>query len=142
MNKLLSVLGSPRAGQYSSNIVNQFIDDDFLNSFFSTGKSSFSDDKVRFNTTNKLFTCEIDLPGVKKPDLKITQEDDQVYINATRNVTTSGGVKEETYTRSFGFDGHVFDVKTLDAKLEDGVLRIIIQAKEQPKKQVREITVN
>ncbi len=143
MNKLLSVLGSPRAGRFSSQLsVPTLFDDSFLDSFFSAGKTSFSDDKVRFNTTNKQFTCEIDLPGVKKTDLKITQEDSSIYINATRKVTTSGGDKEETYTRSFSFDDRIFDVTTLDAKLEDGVLKVTLQAKETPKKQVREITVN
>lgn len=139
MNNFLSVLGSPRAGRISSPFDFESI---FHDPFFSLGKSSFSDDKVRFNTTNKQFTCEIDLPGVKKEGLKITQEDNQIFISANRTITSSGGTKEENYTRSFGFDERQFDVNTLDAKLEDGVLKIIIKSKQIPKKQVKEIVVS
>jgi len=138
MNNFLSVLGSPRAGRVSPTFdIDTILDDPF----FSWGKTSFSDDKVRFNTTNKQFTCEIDLPGVKKDDLKITQEDFQIFISANRKITSSGGSKEENYTRSFSFDAQKFNVSTLKAKLEDGVLRITIQAKEVPKKEVKEISV-
>lgn len=140
MSNYLSVLGSPRAGRVSP--IFDGIDSIFNDPFFSWGKTSFSDDKVRFNTTNKQFTCEIDLPGVKKQDLKITQEDNQIFINASRKVTSSGGSKEENYTRSFSFDNHKFNVNTLNAKLENGVLTISILAKEIPKKEVKEIKVS
>jgi HSP20 family protein len=106
------------------------------------GKTTFSDDKVRFNTTNKQFTCEIDLPGVKKSDMKITQEGETVYISATRKIITSGGTKEENYTRSFKFDRFKFDVASLNAKLEDGILTITLQAKHIPKNEVKEIKVS
>ena len=137
MSKLLSVLGSPRAGRYSSDLLDTFFNDPF----FSLGKSSFTDDKVRFNQQNTQFTCEIDLPGVTKENLKMTVEGDQVYINASRNITTSGGTKEESYNRSFGFDTRVYDVNQLDATLEHGVLRIIIPSIKKAKKEVKEIVV-
>ena len=137
MIKLLSVLGSPRAGRYSSDLLDTFFNDPF----FSLGKSSFSDDKVRFNTTNKQFTCEIDLPGVTKDNLKMTVEEDQVYINASRTITSSGGSKEESYNRSFGFDQYKFDVNKLEASLENGVLRVTVPSKKQKEKEVKIIEV-
>jgi len=137
MSKLLSVLGSPRAGRFSSDLLDTFFNDPF----FSLGKSSFTDDKVRFNQTNNQFTCEIDLPGVTKENLKMTVEGDQVYINASRNITTSGGTKEESYNRSFGFDTRVYDVNLLDATLEHGVLRIVVPSIKKAKKEVKEIVV-
>jgi HSP20 family molecular chaperone IbpA len=64
-----------------------------------------------------------------------------VYINASRNITTSGGTKEESYNRSFGFDTRVYDVNQLDATLEHGVLRIVVPSIKKAKKEVKEIVV-
>jgi HSP20 family molecular chaperone IbpA len=141
MNNYLSVLGSPRAGQFSSDVIDELYNL-LRDPFLTLGKTTFSDDKVRFNTTNKQFTCEIDLPGVKKSDMKITQEGETVYISATRKIITSGGTKEENYTRSFKFDRFKFDVASLNAKLEDGILTITLQAKHIPKNEVKEIKVS
>ena len=103
MNNLLTNLtASPRAGRLSPiyDIIN-----DFDNAFFAPYES-LSTDNIRFNESKESFHVEIDLPGVKKEDLKVTLEDSTVFVEAKRSITSKTGTKEETFTRSFKINKH------------------------------------
>jgi HSP20 family protein len=129
MNNLFNYLTKPRVtnrpelGVSYSPIFDLF---NTLEQSFAGPFETFSNDNIRFNETKESSNVEIDLPGVKKEDLKVTYNDDTdvAYVEAKRTITTKTGSKEETYNRSFRIDGGDFDVEQLNAKITDGVLRI------------------
>ena len=138
MNNLLTKLtASPRAGRYSPlfEIFNDF--DRFIT------PESFSNDNIRFNESKENFHVEIDLPGVKKKDLKITYNEDTnvAYVEAKRTITTKTGSKEETYTRSFGLNPSEFDADKIVSKLSDGVLAITAPRQEEKEHKVIDVKI-
>ena len=139
MNNLLTNLtASPRAGRLSPiyDIIN-----DFDNAFF-TPYESLSTDNIRFNESKESFHVEIDLPGVKKEDLKVTLEDSTVFVEAKRSITSKTGTKEETFTRSFKVNKHEYNLSLLGAGITDGMLRIAVPRSEKKKAKVIEVTVS
>ena len=139
MNNLLTNLtASPRAGRLSPiyDIIN-----DFDNAFFAPYES-LSTDNIRFNESKESFHVEIDLPGVKKEDLKVTLEDSTVFVEAKRSITSKTGTKEETFTRSFKINKHEYNLSLLGAGITDGMLRIAVPRSEKKKAKVIEGTVS
>jgi HSP20 family protein len=139
MNNLLTNLtASPRAGRLSPiyDIIN-----DFDNAFFAPYES-LSTDNIRFNESKESFHVEIDLPGVKKEDLKVTLEDSTVFVEAKRSITSKTGTKEETFTRSFKINKHEYNLSLLGAGITDGMLRIAVPRSEKKKAKVIEVTVS
>ena len=138
MNNLLNKLtASPRAGRYSPlfEIFNDF--DRILT------PESFSNDNIRFNESKENFHVEIDLPGVKKKDLKVTYNEDTnvAYVEAKRTITSKTGSKEETYTRSFRMDPSDFDGDKISSKITDGVLTIQAPRLEEKEHKVIDVKV-
>ena len=138
MNNLLTNLtASPRAGRLSPiyDIIN-----DFDNAFF-TPYESLSTDNIRFNESKETCHVEIDLPGVKKEDLKVTLEDSTVFVEAKRSITSKTGTKEETFTRSFKVNSNEYDLSLLGAGITDGMLRIAVPRSEKKKAKVIQVSV-
>ena len=129
---------SPRAGRLSPiyDIIN-----DFDNAFFAPYES-LSTDNIRFNESKESFHVEIDLPGVKKEDLKVTLEDSTVFVEAKRSITSKTGTKEETFTRSFKVNKNEYNLSLLGAGITDGMLRIAVPRSEQKKAKVIEVAVS
>jgi len=139
MNNLLTNLtASPRAGRLSP--IYDIISD-FDNAFFAPYES-LSTDNIRFNESKESFHVEIDLPGVKKEDLKVTLEDSTVFVEAKRSITSKTGTKEETFTRSFKINKHEYNLSLLGAGITDGMLRIAVPRSEKKKAKVIEVTVS
>ena len=139
MNNLLTNLtASPRAGRLSP--IYDIISD-FDNAFFAPYES-LSTDNIRFNESKESFHVEIDLPGVKKEDLKVTLEDSTVFIEAKRSITSKTGTKEETFTRSFKVNKNEYNLSLLGAGITDGMLRIAVPRSEQKKAKVIEVAVS
>ena len=84
---------------------------------------------------------EVDLPGVQKDNLEVTSEGETFYISASRTVTKNGGSKDETYTRSFTVNPHMYDMSTLECTLLDGMLVITLSRKVQSKKEIKVVQV-
>ncbi len=140
MNNLLTKLtASPRAGRLSP-LFDIF--DDFDRSFLVP--ENFSNDNIRFNETDKQLHVEIDLPGVKKKDLKVTYNEDTnlAYVKAKRNVTTKTGTTEETFTRSFRIDTGDYEGAKVSSKLSDGVLTLTVPRKVQKEHTVIDVKVD
>ena len=140
MNNLLTKLTtSPRAGRYSPLFE---IFNDFDNAFFAP--ENFSNDNIRFNETDKQLHVEIDLPGVKKEDLKVTYNEDTnlAYVKAKRNITTKTGTTEETFTRSFRIDTGDYEGTKVSSKLSDGVLVSTVPRKVQKEHTVIDVKVD
>jgi len=139
MNNLLTNLtASPRAGRLSP--IYDIISD-FDNAFFAPYES-LSTDNIRFNESKESFHVEIDLPGVKKEDLKVTLEDSTVFVEAKRSITSKTGSKEETFTRSFKVNGTEYNLSLLGAGITDGMLRISVPRSEKKKAKVIQVSVN
>ena len=139
MNNLLTNLtAGPRAGRLSP--IYDIISD-FDNAFFAPYES-LSTDNIRFNESKESFHVEIDLPGVKKEDLKVTLEDSTVFVEAKRSITSKTGTKEETFTRSFKVNKNEYNLSLLGAGITDGMLRIAVPRSEKKKAKVIEVTVS
>ena len=138
MNNLLTNLtASPRAGRLSP--IYDIISD-FDNAFFAPYES-LSTDNIRFNESKESFHVEIDLPGVKKEDLKVTLEDGTVFVEAKRSITSKTGTKEETFTRSFKVNKNEYNLSLLGAGITDGMLRIAVPRSEKKKAKVIQVSV-
>jgi HSP20 family protein len=136
MSNLFNYLTYPKQGAVSPAI-------DLFNTFFDGNfapPASFSNDNIRFSESEAGQHIEIDLPGVKKEDLKVTfsEESHHIYVSAKRKITTKTGSKEESYTRSF-VPGNDMNCSELTAKITDGVLNIDIPRK--PRKEAKVINV-
>ena len=88
---------------------------------------------VNTREDEKAYYIEVDLPGVKKEDIKVDVKDNTLTISGERKLKEE--VKEEDYykiettigkfTRTFTLPEDA-DVEHIDAKSENGVLEIII----------------
>ena len=129
---------SPRTGSVSPvvDLFNTAFGDNFAT------PASFSNDNIRFNESEDGARIEIDLPGVKKENLKVTysEESNNVYVEAKRTITTKTGSKEETYTRSF-HPSNEMNCSELDATISEGVLSITIPRKARKEAKVIDVKV-
>ena len=129
---------SPRTGSVSPvvDLFNTAFGDNFA------APASFSNDNIRFNESEDGARIEIDLPGVKKENLKVTysEESNNVYVEAKRTITTKTGSKEETYTRSF-HPSNEMNCTELDATISEGVLSISIPRKARKEAKVIDVKV-
>ena len=140
MNNLLNYLTKPQVARSYSPMFDLF---NTLEESFAAPGASFSNDNIRFNENKESSNIEIDLPGVKKDDLKVTynEENCQVYVEAKRTITAKTGSKEETYNRSFNVNKHDFEVEQLKAEIVDGVLRINVPRVERAEPKVIDVKV-
>ena len=141
MNNLLNYLTKPQVTRSYSPMFDLF---NTLEQSFAGPFESFSNDNIRFNENKESSNIEIDLPGVKKENLKVTYNDDTdvAYVEAKRTITTKTGTKEETYNRSFRIDGGDFNVEQLKAEITDGVLRINVPRAERKEHKVIDVKVS
>jgi HSP20 family protein len=82
---------------------------------------------------------QLEVPGVKKEDVNVSIEDDQLRIYAPRKVESSENgtylLRERNcgdYEKLFTIDNTI-DRDNIDAKMENGVLTITLQFKEEVK---------
>ena len=96
------------------------------------GINSFTP-SVNTREDEKAYYIEVDLPGVKKEDIKVDIKDNTLTISGERKFKEE--VKEEDYYKietSIGKFSRTFtlpedaDVENIDAKSENGVLEIVI----------------
>jgi len=141
MNDLFNYLTKPRVARSYSPMFDLF---NTLEQSFNGPFESFSNDNIRFNETKEGSTVEIDLPGVKKENLRVTYNDatDVAFVEAKRTITTKTGTKEETYNRSFKINGSDFDVEKLKAEITDGVLRVNVPRLERKEQKVINVEVS
>lgn len=115
---------------------------DFLNGFFVHPLSfenpgSSADFKVDIKENKNAYTLRADIPGVKKEDIKITIEGNQVLITAEtkQDKEVKDGeylLRSERYygkiARSFQLASEI-DEAAAEAKLNDGVLELVLPKK-------------
>jgi HSP20 family protein len=94
------------------------------------------------------YHVELSAPGYKREDIKVSVEDDTLTITGEVKVeneeTKENYVKREfrsgNFKRSFNLNGMV-NVDKIDAKYEDGILKIDLPKVENEVKKLKEITV-
>lgn len=94
------------------------------------------------------YHIDVDLPGVKKEDIKVDIEDNMLKISGERNFKKE--VKEEDYykvetsfgkfERNFTLPNNV-DIENIKATSEDGVLEVVLPKITEKKKETKKIAV-
>lgn len=114
--------------------------------FFADRTPSLSTDKFKVDLQNnsKEYVIDADLPGINKDDIKLTLEDDHLSIgfevkkeNVEEDKEKNYVHKERTYSsmqRRFYLPNS--DASKVEAKMENGVLNIVIPKKEAESKQI------
>jgi HSP20 family molecular chaperone IbpA len=108
-------------------------DDGFWNTFEKLANSSKS--SVDIEQSDERVSYYIDLPGVKRENLFLTQEGNTIRIKAERKGRTQS-IIETQFTI-----GRNCDVETLNANLSDGVLVISFRNRGVVKSEPRQIEV-
>lgn len=118
---------------------------ELLNTDFSTHRPS-----VNIFEEDDAFGIELAVPGLKKEDFQIKVEKDQLIISATKS-ELEDQKKTKYKRREFNFSSfkrsfHLSDqinTDKIDAKYENGVLRIVLDKKEEAKeKEPRSIVIS
>lgn len=123
--------------------------DDLLNSNWNDSvKKTSSFPAVNIFETNDAYLLELNVPGRNKEDFKVNFENDLLTISYEKpEEKQSDDVK--TVRREFGFKSfsrsfHVdekINTENIQAKYENGLLKFWLPKKEQPKKEVKQISV-
>ena len=114
--------------------------EDLFNSFFDSFNHWESNVlKTDIHETKGAYEFNIDMPGFKKDDIKISLDKGYLTINATRNEKEDAD-EDKTYLRKERYYGEVtrsyylgdnvrFD--DIDASFENGVLKLVINKKNE-----------
>jgi len=96
------------------------------------------------------YVVEVDLPGVKKEDIKVNIDQEKRTLTVSGERKFKNEVKKEDYykiessygkfLRTFSLPENV-DAENIDAKTEDGVLHITLPKVKKEEKEVKEIPV-
>lgn len=128
-----------------ANLKGHLLDDNFFEGVFSTPSWEPPYD-VR--ETEKAFTIRMDVPGIKKEDLKVEIEGDSIHIHGERKEDRkqekADFIRRETFYGRFSKRFHVPDnvlVEKLEAQKEDGVLSITLPKKEVHEAKVRQVPI-
>ena len=126
------------------NIFERMIDDNF---FFDYNSNDLTP-SVDINESNDAFMISADLPGIEKSDIEVKVEEKILIINANRYIDESdtnekfhyNERRSGTFSRSFKLPKTVKEEK-ITAKLDNGVLSIVIPKSEDVVKSNRLIPV-
>ena len=126
------------------NIFERMIDDNF---FFNYDNNDLRP-SVDINESNNAFMISADLPGIKKSDIEVKVEENTLILIANRHIDNSDTNEKShynerrsgTFSRSFKLPKTVKEEK-ITAKLDNGVLSIVIPKAEDAIKSNRLITV-
>ena len=126
------------------NIFERMMDDNF---FFDYNSNDLTP-SVDINESNDAFMISADLPGVKKSDIEVKVEENTLILSANRHLDKSDNNEKFHYNeRSFGTFSRSFKLpkavkeEKITAKLDNGVLSIVIPKAEDAIKSNRLIAV-
>jgi HSP20 family protein len=133
-----------------SHRVNRFFDDDFLSNWFDLEKADSSwCPSTDIYESKKEYVFKVELPGIKKEDIKIEVKDDILTIKGERKeekeVKKDDYHKIESYSGSFSRSFHIpkgIDEKKIKAELKDGILELKVPKSEEKKVKQVPISVN
>lgn len=122
-------------------IINDFFADDFSNwSPIYSAKKQFLP-AVNLKETEKDFTIELAVPGMKKGDFKLEIEGNVLIISSEKKEENmdkeSGYTRKEfsyqSFSRSFNLPEKLADTDRIEATYTDGILNIVIPKREEQK---------
>jgi HSP20 family protein len=126
-------------------VFDYFFGDDFLPAFASGFSANFNAD---IKDLGNEYLIEAEMPGVTKDDIKLDLNGDVLTVSAEKKEETSDGrgnyIRRErrygSYTRSFRFE----DIKKdeINAKFENGILRVALPKQQPSGEQKRAIDIN
>lgn len=123
--------------------------DELFNQFPATWKdSSLHNPPVNIHETSDAYHVELSAPGLAKEDFQIKVEEGLLSIGyEKKEETKEEGYKtvrrefaQRSFKRSFTVDENI-DVDNIQAKYEQGVLKLHLPKKEQPKASVKQINI-
>ena len=85
--------------------------------------------------TEKAYTLDVALPGFTKKDLCITFEDNLLFISHDADENGEDFSWKHSFKKSFRLPKNVVESK-INAKFEDGILKVIVPKKVEAKKVV------
>ena len=126
------------------NIFERMVDDNF---FFDYDNNDLRP-SVEINESNDAFMISADLPGIEKSDIEVKVEENTLILIANRHIDKSDNNEKfhynerrfGTFSRSFKLPKTVKEEK-ITAKLDNGVLSILIPKAEDAIKSNRVIAV-
>lgn len=122
----------------------------YLNDYFDLFDRNYSREKEYMKTdifeSNNKYVIEIDLPGIKKEDIKINYENGYLTIKASKTILTSN---PNTYVRRERFYGEIkrsfyIGIKKetdIKASYKEGILQISFPKEDIQKNSQKNITV-
>jgi HSP20 family protein len=124
--------------------------DEFLREFDETGFDGFSGfGQTDIYEKDKSLVFETELPGVKKDEIELKVEDDQLVISGETKRTEE--VKEESYfrigrrcgqfRRVFPLPAELVDRNGIKARFEDGILRVTVPLKQSIKEKEKPVDI-
>ncbi|MBO9567039.1 MAG: Hsp20/alpha crystallin family protein [Niastella sp.] len=123
--------------------------DDLLNQFPTTWKdSSLHNPPVNIHETSDAYHVELSAPGLKKEDFQVKVEDGLLTIGYEQKEETKSEeyktvrreFSQRSFKRSFTVEDQV-NVDNIEAKYEQGVLKLRLPKKEQAKPTVKQINI-
>lgn len=94
----------------------------------------------RFQEDADNYHVQIDLPGVRKEDVKIQVEGDQLTVEAVRHHQLAGQAQSYTISRVFTLPEDV-NIDKIEAEQKDGVLSLTLAKKEETKPKTVSVSV-
>jgi HSP20 family protein len=134
----------------TGNLLNPFpmLFDDFLNrDFLNWNNSNFSDTNtsipaVNIKETPENYEVEVAAPGMSKKDFKVELDGSSLTISSEKSNRTEEGDNErflrkefsyQSFQRNFTLQKEVVDIDKIEARYENGLLKLLIPKKEQAK---------
>ena len=123
----------------------------YLNDYFDLFDRNYSKEKEYMKTdifeSNNKYIIEIDLPGIKKEDIKINYENGYLTIKASKTILTSN---PNTYVRRERFYGEIkrsfyIGIKKetdIKASYKEGILQISFPKEDIQNNTLKNITVS
>ena len=132
-----------RNGNLRNNFPHLF-DDLFNRDIFNWGLTNFSDTNttipaVNIKETADNYEVEVAAPGMSKKDFKVQLEGNALTIGSEKTSEkeekddvrfTTREFSYQSFSRTFNLQKEVVDTEKIQAKYEDGVLRLLIPKKE------------
>jgi len=123
---------------------------DFFNQFETAGKGTAANiPAVNIHETNDAFHLELVAPGLKKEDFKVSLEKGLLTISYEKKTEVENKEYKThrmefsfaSFKRSFNVDDKI-NADSIEAKYDNGILKLLLPKKEEVKVSPKEIAIN
>lgn len=136
--------------------LNSFLDDFFTKDLFNWNEKNltemgFTMPSVNVKETETHYEIEMAVPGLKKEDFKINIDRNILTISSESQTENEERDEKKNYTRrefnyqsftrSFTMPSDIVDVEHIEAKYDNGILKLAVPKRENAKKEVKTIEI-